>query len=118
MRKWFLVLVVLLLVAGCGGVAVYTVGGREYTPEEYRTELETLYEEYQEASKAYSEGSEMDMEAYERVSEASENLGELGFQPNYDPTGTAFGAQEDIIEEILEFNDEQLGNWMKSIIVY
>ncbi|MBU4273861.1 MAG: hypothetical protein KJ907_07015 [Actinobacteria bacterium] len=122
MRKGVCLLVALMFVAvsllGCGGVATYSVGGREMTPEEYRIELKTLYGEYQEASNAYLEGPEMDMDALDKASEAADKLEVLGFQLGYDLVSPGpNSAQEDIIEEVLTFNDEQLGSWMKGICV-
>jgi len=102
---------------GCGGVATYTVGGQEMTPEEYRAELKALYGEYQEASQAYSEGPELDMDAYDRVSETVEELEELGFVPvEYSGTGRPIRIPDDRIEDVLQSDDESLETWMKTVV--
>lgn len=121
MRRLFIVLLVVcllsvgLLAIGCGSKEVQYISpsGKTYTPEQFRSELQTLYDDYKEAiERVEKDDSDNNMElmvkkfeaiyAFDPFDASAEEYNAKG-----QPLGLSEGSEERIVE-ILRAGDAEL----------
>ena len=118
-------LLAMIMFVGCGSKVVnYTSpSGKTYTPDQFRSELQTLYDDYKEAKKKFEENDSDDnkeilvkkfkaIEAFDPFVVSAEEYDAKG-QP-----AELSSVSEERIENTLQFDDEKLSTAIESANKY